>query len=184
MQRHSALHLNTDLTLTKVSIHVWHTELSILKQNSQLRNTHYRSGCSAEQTLLRKASELNQIPNHILHRAKTWILHHLTLLLKISLRLEYYLKHCCQFNMIVLHKSDKDNYTIAKTYRSIALLNTVRKVMKSVMTKRLHYMTETEGLLSDTYMRERKKCSVNTAVQLLVKKTKAVWGKCHELNSY
>ena len=76
--------------------------------------------------------------------------------------------------MIVLYKSDKDNYTIAKTYRSIALLNTVRKVMKSVMTKRLHYMTETEGLLSNTYMRERKKCSVNTEVQLLVKKTKAV----------
>ena len=97
--------------------------------------------------------------------------------MKVSLRLRYYSEYCCQFNIIVLYKSDKDNYTIAKTYRSIALLNTVRKVMKSVMTKRLHYMTETEGLLSDTYMRERKKCSVNTAVQLLVKKTKAVWDK-------
>jgi len=94
--------------------------------------------------------------------------------LKISLRLKYYSEHCHQFNIIVLCKLSKDNYTIAKTYRSIVLLNTMKKIMKSVMMKRLSYMTETESLFSDMHIEERKKCSVNTAVKLLVKKIKAV----------
>ena len=130
-----------------------------------------------DKTPPRKAPGLDQIPNHILHRAKTWILHHLTLLLEASLRLGYYPEHCRQSNTIVLRKPGKDNYTIAKAYRPIALLNTVGKVMESVVAKRLSYMAETEGLLPDTHMGGRKKCSVDTAVQLLVEKTKAVWGK-------
>ncbi len=35
-------------------------------------------------------------------------------------------------------------------------------------------MTETESLLSDMHIKERKKCLVNTVMQLLVKKIKAV----------
>ncbi|HEY9844899.1 MAG TPA: reverse transcriptase family protein, partial [Candidatus Caenarcaniphilales bacterium] len=125
----------------------------------------------------RKAPGTDGIPNHILQRAAPIIAPHLTRLLRASLALGYYPRHCKDTNTIVLRKPGKDDYTQPKAYRPIALLNTLGKIMESVIAKRISYLVETYKLLPQTHMGGRRMTSVETAVQLLVEKTHAAWKK-------
>ena len=51
--------------------------------------------------------------------------------------------------MIVLHKLKKSNYIDSKTYQLIALLDIMKKALKSIMIKRLSDITEIHHMLSD-----------------------------------
>ena len=55
---------------------------------------------------------------------------------------------------IVLRKPGKDDYTIPKAYRPIALFNIIGKLMDSIIVKRISYMTEIYQLLPSTHIRE------------------------------
>ncbi len=48
---------------------------------------------------------------------------------------------------IVLRKSDKKNYLSAKIYKSIALLDILSKILKSIVSKYLRYVVETTNTL-------------------------------------
>lgn len=52
--------------------------------------------------------------------------------------------------MIILRKSNKNDYSNLKLYRSITLLNTLEKILKSMMMNRLKALVEMYELLSDT----------------------------------
>ena len=49
--------------------------------------------------------------------------------------------------IISLKKPSKKDYTIAKAWRLISLLATLRKVLESVVAERISHMVETYGLL-------------------------------------
>jgi hypothetical protein len=49
----------------------------------------------------------------------------------------YYSKTFKKINIITLKKIDKRNYTISKTYQSIALLNIIEKILKFIMNKKI-----------------------------------------------
>ena len=51
---------------------------------------------------------------------------------------------------IVLRKSNKKNYSNAKVYKSITLLNILSKILKSIMSKRLRYVVEIANILLNT----------------------------------
>ena len=53
--------------------------------------------------------------------------------------------------------------------------------MESVVAKRISYLVETYKLLPQTHMGGRRMTLVETAVQLLVKKTYAAWKKARQL---
>ena len=47
-------------------------------------------------------------------------------------------------------KSKKNDYTNLKTYISITLLNTIKKILETVILNRIKYITKTYDLFSNT----------------------------------
>jgi hypothetical protein len=70
--------------------------------------------------------------------------------------------------MIVLYKLKKSDYINSKAYQLIALLNIMSKVLKSIMIRRLNDLIETHHMLSDAQMRVKCKCSMISALNLLI----------------
>jgi hypothetical protein len=89
-----------------------------------------------------KAAGPDGIINRVLHVVAAQIAPHLTKIFNGSLRLGYCPPHFRQSTTIVLRKPGKDDYTAPKTYRPIALLNTIGKVMDSIIVKRVSYAIE------------------------------------------
>ena len=70
----------------------------------------------------------------------------------------------------MLRKPKKKNYSKSSSYKSIALLNTLNKMLKSIMFKRIRYAVETLKTLSNTQMSARKQRSMNTTLQFITEK--------------
>ena len=68
---------------------------------------------------------------------------------------------------IVLCKPGKPSYSNPGTWRPIALLNTIGKLIKSLITKRLSWAIEEYKLFPDTQMGARPDRSTETALELL-----------------
>jgi len=66
--------------------------------------------------------------------------------------------------MLALRKSNKNDYIIPKTYKSIALLNIMRKILELVIAKRLTRLAEINNLLSSTQMSAKAEKSAETAL--------------------
>ena len=80
-------------------------------------------------------------------------------------------------NTITLRKIDKDDYTAPNAYFPIALLNTLGKVMESIMSKKITHLAETHRLLPDSRMGARRGRSTETALELLTEQIHTVWGQ-------
>ena len=59
--------------------------------------------------------------------------------------------------IILLKKSNKKDYTIAKTWRPISLLSTLSKVLEAVIAERILYAVETFRLLPTSHFGACKK---------------------------
>ena len=69
------------------------------------------------------------------------------------LTLSYYLKKTKNVKIIVLHKLNKENYTVSKTYKLVALLKTLSKALKKLIVIRLTALTEKYKLFSNKQIR-------------------------------
>ena len=76
---------------------------------------------------------------------------------------------------IMMWKSDKKNYSNAKTYRSIALFNTLSKILKFIIFERLQNVVEACNSISNIQMKTCKHRLTNTTLQLIIKKIHIVW---------
>ena len=65
---------------------------------------------------------------------------------------------------IVFKKSKKNDYINLKTYRLIVLLNTIRKILKTVISNRIKYITKTYDLLSDIQYETRTSQVIETVL--------------------
>lgn len=64
----------------------------------------------------------------------------------------YYPSHFKTSVTVVLRKpAGERDYTQAKSYRPIAILNTIGKIFETIMAQRLSYMTEVHQLLPTTH---------------------------------
>ena len=72
--------------------------------------------------------------------------------------LDFYLQfvHFKRIATILLWKSNNKNYTNFKLYKSIALLNILSKILKSIISKRIRYIVEMHTTLSNTQMKVKK----------------------------
>lgn len=77
----------------------------------------------------------------------------------------------------MLRKPGKKDYQIAKSYRPVALLNTLGKFLEAVIARRISYAVETKGLLPNAHLGGRKGVSVDHAIQLIIDKVRRAWGK-------
>lgn len=71
---------------------------------------------------------------------------------------------------VVLKKPGKDDYGKAKSYRPIALLETISKIIESAIAERMSYYVETYKLLSEDHIGARKTRSTEHAIHRLLER--------------
>ncbi|EKV14892.1 Reverse transcriptase, putative [Penicillium digitatum PHI26] len=77
---------------------------------------------------------------------------------------------------VVLRKTGKRDYQLAKSYRPVALLNKLSKFLEAVIARRISYAVETHKLLPDTHLGGRKGISVDHAIQQIIGRVRRAWG--------
>ena len=80
-------------------------------------------------------------------------------------------------NVAVVPNPNKPNYTLAKAYRPIALLECLSKVLEKVITKRLNFYVNKYELIPNTQFAGRTKSSVEDAGLCLTHDIQAAWSQ-------
>jgi hypothetical protein len=80
-------------------------------------------------------------------------------------------------NIITFRNTNKIDYTISKVYKLIVLLNTIDKIMKFIMNKKISWFTKTHRLLFNLYINVRFDRSIETTLKLLTKQIHIVWNQ-------
>ena len=75
----------------------------------------------------------------------------------------------------MLRKPGKPRYDIPKAYRPIALMNTMAKLLSTMVREDLVYMSEKYMMLPDNHFGGRPGRCTMDAMHLLVHKIKAAW---------
>ena len=79
--------------------------------------------------------------------------------------------------IVVLRKPGKPDYTVPNAYRPISLLNTLGKLLESVMARRLTYYAERYNLLPDTQFGGRPGRTTEQALLILTEAIMKAWRK-------
>jgi hypothetical protein len=120
------------------------------------------------------ASESDEIPNRIIHLIARYSLRLIMRLFQACLDQGVHPKAFKKAITVILRKDGDKDYSSSKLYRSIALLNTLGKALKAVISNRLHFLAETHALLPDTQMGARRMKFTDTALQLIIEKIHAI----------
>lgn len=122
-----------------------------------------------------KAPGPDEIPNRILKMACQHMVPLLALIFNSSLRLQYCPQAFKCSVSIALRKPGKEDYSAPKSYRPIALMNTLGKVLDTVLARRIQYAAEVQHLLPATHVGGRKAASCEHGIHLLFEKVFAAW---------
>jgi hypothetical protein len=122
-----------------------------------------------------KISNFDEIIKKLLKICAFIMMQLLTSLFVVCIQQTYHSKTFKKINIITLKKIDKKDYTISKTYRSIALLNIIEKILEFIMSKKISWIAKTHRLLFDTFMKCRKNRSIETTLKLLIEQIHIVW---------
>ncbi len=76
---------------------------------------------------------------------------------------------------VVLKKDKKKDYSLANSYRPIALENTLAKVIEKILATRITEEAENRGLIPWNQMGARKKRSTLSAIELLTGSIQTAW---------
>lgn len=121
-----------------------------------------------------KAPGPDKIPNRLLKQCKS-LYAPLAQLFTACLEIGYHPPCFKESTTIVLRKPQKPAYNVPKSYRPIALLNTMGKLLEKIVANRLSAALEEKGLLPEGQMGGRPRRSTLTAMELLVEKVRTVW---------
>ena len=119
---------------------------------------------------INKVSKDDEITNDIFKKTITIIASHFHRIFNACLKESYCSKHFRDSIIITLRKSKKSHYFTIASYRSIALLNIMSKIMKFIVIKRINYSIETYNLLSITHIRIKKTMSIEHALHYIVER--------------
>jgi exonuclease III len=122
-----------------------------------------------------KAPGTDDIPNTILHQTLDIILPSLYMLFNACLRQGYCPTYFRESITVVLRKPGKDDYTTPKSYRRIALLNTLGKALEAIIANRLAYLADTYHLLPSRHTGGRRLVSTDHAIHLLLQRIHQAW---------
>ncbi len=127
----------------------------------EIRKTIFRSKSD-------KASGVDDLPNRFLRLVTEKLFSKIRHLFQVCVNVSYHFKKFYKINIIVLRKSKKENYFESKSYRSIALLSTLRKILKTVITRRLNNCAEDNNLLSSEQIRVKRKRSTKIVLKTII----------------
>jgi hypothetical protein len=94
------------------------------------------------------ASEFDDISNKILKFFCTKIMLSLIHLFRACVKLNYHSLCFKIAHIIVFKKLNKKNYSNIKMYKLITLLNTLNKILKSIITRRINNLTKIHDMFS------------------------------------
>ena len=115
----------------------------------------------------------NGIPNRVLQLLADIVGNQLVQIATACIRLGYCPTHFKSAVTVVLKKPHK-NYTDAKLYRPISLLNTIGKVIETAVATRIKTILKNTSGLSKTQIKARKNRSTIAALKLLTKQVRTV----------
>lgn len=104
----------------------------------------------------RKAPGPDGIPNLALRILKDVLPPVLTPLFNACITYSYCPEHFRVAETVTLRKPGKEDYTQVKSYRPVALLNTLGKILEKDIARRLSALVERHALLPPTHMGGRK----------------------------
>ena len=90
-----------------------------------------------------KTFEINKIINRTLRQLVRVVVEQIRFLFDKCIKKKIQSSHFKKIFIIMLRKSRKKNYSKSSSYKSIALLNTLNKMLKSIVFKRIRYAVET-----------------------------------------
>ena len=123
------------------------------------------------------------IPNIILQHLATILSPHLQPVFNASFELGYCAKPFRDSVTISMQKPHKDDYNSIEFYRPIVLLDTIRKTLGSILTKRISATAKFHIFLLKTHFRGRRNNSTEHAIHYLVEKTSTEWEQGKELSA-
>ena len=121
-----------------------------------------------------KAPGPDEIPNRVVKLVYEVAVRELIELFTACLRIGYYPKEFRRAITIVLLKLGKSDYSDPVVYRPIALLNTLGKVLESIIARRLSDLAEANTLLPDTQYGARPGRSTETALLNITEQIRAI----------
>ena len=122
-----------------------------------------------------KAPGEDGIPNMVIKESLEIIAEYLLRIFKAIFTLGTYSDRWRIWDTIVLCKPGKPRYDIPKAYRPIALMNTMGKLLSSVVAEELVYMCEQYELLPSHHFRGQPGRCTMDAMHLLAHRIKAAW---------
>jgi hypothetical protein len=78
---------------------------------------------------------------------------------------------------VTLRKGGPRDFRQPKSYRPVALLNTLGKILESIIATRIAWAVEEYGLLPKTHLGGRKGILVDHAIQLILNRVHSAWGR-------
>ncbi|RFU23573.1 hypothetical protein B7463_g12765, partial [Scytalidium lignicola] len=124
-----------------------------------------------------KAPGGDGIPNRVLKAVATELAPVLKSVFNASLRLGYCPEHFKKSVTVILRKPSKPDYSEPKAYRPIALMNTIGKVMDTILAKRMQYLAERYYMLPIQHAGGRKLASCEHAIHMFTERIHSIWRK-------
>jgi hypothetical protein len=122
-----------------------------------------------------KAPGADGITNGVLQLTLDILLPSLCKLFNACLHQGYCPTHFKETITVVFRKQGKDDYTQPKSYRPIALLNTLWKVLEAIIASRLAYLADVHHLLPSRHTGGRKLASTEHAMHFLLQRIHKAW---------
>jgi hypothetical protein len=120
-------------------------------------------------------SEFDDISNRILKILCTELMFSLMSLFKICVELNYHFRCFKIAHIIIFKKLNKKNYFDVKTYKFIALLNTLNKILESIIIRRINSLAKIHDMLFASQMSDRKSRSCETTLKLFIEQIHTIW---------
>lgn len=111
---------------------------------------------------------LDNISNEILKITADLIILYIYLMFNICFKVKYYLYYFKNLITIISRKINKENYTRAKFYCLVVLLNTLGKVLEAILAKRLRYLVTEYALLFQIHISRHKNIYTNNEYYYLL----------------
>jgi hypothetical protein len=124
-----------------------------------------------------RAAGSDGIPFFVLKCLGHPLVSYLTALFQACISLSYHSTAFCHYNTVLLRKPGKGDYSAPRAWRPIALLNTLGKLLESVIARQIYALSEEHNPLPAQHMGARRGRSIDTALDLLVQQIHATWQK-------
>ncbi|EIT74601.1 reverse transcriptase [Aspergillus oryzae 3.042] len=126
-----------------------------------------------------KAPGPDAIPNKIWHELLNVpiFLDRITQLFNSCIEMGHNPRHFQISTTVALRKAAPRDYRLPKSYRPVALLNTLGKILESTVATRITWALEEYKLLPKTHLGGRKGISTDHAIQLILDYIYRTWGQ-------